>query len=92
MIIAALLSGVLVLSTVPAPSASSAASATEVQVRGAEADYVRKVADDGTIVLIGRENRGGQSFRFMVKDGIVRGWVGNRWVKFPLSEVTTARP
>jgi hypothetical protein len=89
MIIAALLSGALVLSPIPA---SSASSIPEVRVDGAEAEYVRKVADDGTIILAGRENRGGQSFRFMVKDGVVRGWVGNRWVKFPLSEATKAHP
>ena len=86
MIIAALLSTVLALSPLPASSAS------EVRVRGTEAEYVRKVVGDGTIILSGRESRGGQSFRFMVKDGVVRGWVGNRWVKFPLSEARTALP
>ncbi len=86
MIIAALLSSALVLT--PAPTASASA----VRVHGAEADFVRTVAADGTVILSGRENRGGQPFRFTVRDGVVRGWVGNRWVKFPLSEAKTVRP
>ena len=86
MIIAALLSSAIVLT--PAPTAS----ASVVRVHDVEADYVRKVAADGTIILSGRENRGGQPFRYTIKDGIVRGWVGTRWVKFPLSEAKIARP
>ena len=55
-----------------------------------EADFVRIVAPDGTVTLHGQDNDG-TPFRYTVKDGVVRGWVGNRPVKFPLSEAKAER-
>ena len=55
-----------------------------------EADYVRTVTPDGTVTLQGRD-QSGTPFRYTVKDGVVRGWVGNRPVKFPLSEAQAER-
>lgn len=84
MIITAFLSAALMLSSVPAPTVSA------VPANGVEASYVRKVAADGTIILSGQDHRDGQPFRFTVKDGQVRGWIGNQWVSFPLSEAAKA--
>jgi hypothetical protein len=86
MIMIALVSAAL--AALPAPAAPSASAPASVRVRIAEADYVRKVAPGGSIILTGRGNDDGVPFRFTVRDGVVRGWVGNRWVKFPLAEAT----
>ena len=57
-----------------------------------EADYVRTAAPDGTVVLKGQDSLTGRPFGFTIKDGVVRGWVGNVPVQFPLSEAKTEQP
>jgi hypothetical protein len=84
MLITALISGVL--AAAPTPLVQT------VQVHTVQADFVRKVGADGSLTLSGRDNRDGTPFRFTVRDGVVSGWVGDRPVKFPLSEATNARP
>ena len=85
MIITALLSSALALTPAPATSIS------RVRVHDVEASYVRSVAADGTLTLSGQDNRTGKAFRLTVRDGFVRGWIGNRHVQFPLSEAKGAR-
>ena len=85
MIITALLSSAIALSPAPATSIS------RVRVHDVEASYVRSVAPDGSVILSGQDNRTGEVFRFTVRDGFVRGWLGNRRVDFPLSEAKNAR-
>lgn len=85
MIITALLSSALVLSPAPAASVSS------VRVHDVEASYVRSIAADGTVTLSGQDNRTGKVFRLTVRDGFVRGWIGNRHVEFLQSEAKAAR-
>ncbi|HEU4704839.1 MAG TPA: hypothetical protein VFS45_03925 [Sphingomicrobium sp.] len=77
MIITALVSSGLMLSTVPASPVQT------VRTDTGEVEYVEKVAADGTVVLSGQETRGGRRFRLIVKDGLVRGWIGNEFVSFP---------
>jgi len=84
MLITALLSSALALS----PAATSPVSRERVHT--VEADFVRILAPDGTVILSGQDHDG-TPFRYTVKDGIVRGWVGDRPVKFPLSEATAER-
>ena len=88
MIMIALVSAAL--AALPAPAAPSASAPASVRVRIAEADYVRKVAPDGSIILSGRGNDDAVPFRFTVRDGIVRGWVGSRYVRFAVSEATAS--
>lgn len=82
MIITALVSSGLMLSTAPASPVQ------KVRTETSEVEYVQKVAADGTVVLSGQETRGGRRFRLTVKDGLVRGWVGNQFVSFPQPTAT----
>jgi len=84
MLFTALFSSALALS----PAAASPVSSERVHT--VDADFVRTVAPDGTVTLHGQDNDG-TPFRYTVKDGVVRGWVGNRPVKFPLSEAKAER-
>ena len=85
-LIIALVSSSIALSPAPAPSIAHV-SAPEV-----EADYVRTVAPDGTVVLKGQDSLTGRRFQFTIKNGVVRGWVGNEPVQFPLSDAKTEQP
>ena len=85
MIITALLSGALILSP------ASTAAVSRVRIHDSEASYVRTVAPDGTVTLSGQDQRTGKMFRFTIRDGTVRGWVGNEAVSFLLSEAMTER-
>ena len=86
MIITALLSGALMLSP------ASTAAVSRVRVHDGEASYVRTVAPDGAVTLSGQDQRTGKVFRFTIRDGTVRGWVGSDPVSFPLSEAVKQRP
>jgi hypothetical protein len=83
--IIALLSSALALT--PAPTASI----SRERVHSVEADYFKTVAADGTMTLTGQDNHTGKMFRYIVRNGFVRGWVGNQPVTFRLSEVTAER-
>lgn len=85
-LIIALASSSIALS--PAPATTVA----HVRAPEVEADYVRTVAPDGTVILKGQDSLTGRRFRFTIKNGVVRGWVGNEPVQFPLSEATTEQP
>jgi hypothetical protein len=84
MLITALFSSALMFSPAAAPPVS------RQQVHSVEADYVRTVTPDGTVTLQGQD-RSGTLFHYTVKDGVVRGWVGNRSVHFPLPEANAER-
>ena len=68
--------------------AAPSAPVQQVTVRTAGAEYVQTTEADGTRVLNGRYTPGGKPFRLRVAtDGTVRGWDGNRFVKFHVSEL-----
>ena len=84
-IILALLSSALTLT--PSPSAPI----SRERIHAPAADYYRTVGSDGTVTLTGQDKRSGKMFRYIVRDGFVRGQVGNQPVSFRLSEVTSDR-
>ena len=64
------------------PAMAVAAEPVRTDVDGYRLEYTRSVQADGSTILDGLERKSGSRYRFIVKNGRVKGHVDGRYVAF----------